>query len=62
MIIREKHAGQHDENNDETSRSSETAAEAQHKLKTHKILFRKERPAYPVVILPKIITCSSTFI
>ena len=35
----ECHAERHDEINDDTSQSSETAIEAQHKLKTHKMFF-----------------------
>ena len=38
------HAERHDGINDDTSQSPETAVEAQHKLKTQKIIEKKDRP------------------
>ena len=41
FLFRKCHAKLHDEINDDTSQSSETAFEDQHKLKTHKIFLQK---------------------
>ena len=36
----------------DASQSSTTFISVQHKLTLHNLYYRKERPAYPVVILP----------